>query len=101
MNTELNTAIETAATVEASRLCDSALAALARMQANPFAAPSPKLRARAKRYQLEEFSRTSRKVERVVCDIGRDVFATRDEFLGAVDLYCAAGIAEVERRFRA
>lgn len=93
------TDIETAAVAEATRLCDSAIAALARLQEQPFASPS--LCARAKRYQIDEFSRTSRKTERVVFEIRRDKWASRDELLAAIDLYCAAGVAEVERRFRA
>ena len=88
--------IETAAVAEAARLCEQALAGMARLAS----APSASQRARAKRYQLEEFRPTSAKVQRLVSDACRPgPLATREEFLAAVDLYCAAGVAEIERRF--
>jgi hypothetical protein len=80
-----------AARAEATRLCDRALAAVAKLGA------TPDQRARAKRYQIEEFSRTSARVERVVC--GLVEFSTREDLLTAIAAYCEAGIAEVESRF--
>jgi hypothetical protein len=100
MLTEKAATIEAAAVAEATRLCDHALAVLAR----PLALggmPSAEHRARAKRYQKDEFLCTSRKVERAVYELfTRDEWTSRDELLAALPIYCAAGIAEVERRFR-
>lgn len=96
MRTETRAAVEAAAVTEATRLCEQALAGMSRVATTPTAAQ----RARAKRYQLDEFRPTAAKVQRLVCDACRsEPLATREEFLAAVDLYCAAGVAEVERRF--
>ena len=96
MKTETRNAIETAAVAEAARLCEQAPAGRARLAA----APSAAQRARAKRYQREELQPTSARVQRLVGDACRPgPLATREEFLAALDMYCAAGIAEVERRF--
>ncbi len=92
------TLVTTAAIAEATRLCDQAFSAMRSPQTRP------DVRARAKRYQVEHF-RNQALSNRVVCDLLRGddgiIGGTREEFLAAVDLYCAAGIAEVERRFAA
>lgn len=98
--TEKNAVVAAAAVTEAARLCDTAIAASIRLRGQPFA--SPDLVARAKRYQKDEFSPKSAKVTRVVYDLfGYDGWASREEFLAAVDVYCAAGVCEVGRRFNA
>jgi hypothetical protein len=71
-----------------------------RLATLPFMPSVATMRARAKRYQLDEFARTSSKVNRAVSDVGQGTWSSREQFLAAIDLYCAAGIAEVERRFR-
>ncbi len=89
------TKIETAAVTEATRLCDQAFAGMAKILTI-----TPSQRARAKRYQLVEFRSTSSRVQRLVSEAVAGEFASREEFLASVDLFCAAGVAEVERRFR-
>lgn len=92
--------IKSAAIAEAARLCDQAIAAVERRGGNPVQT------ARAKRYQLAEFNRTSPRIERVVCDLirpapGEPAASSRDELLAAIELYCASGVEEIERRFGA
>lgn len=89
-----------AAITEATRLCDQAMAALSRLDAWA-------KKDRARRYQIDEFRTASARVERVVFDLLRvcpdgpaDV-ATRGALLDAIDTYCNAGLAEIERRFSA
>jgi hypothetical protein len=100
MTNEQITKVTDAAKIEATRLCEQAL------KPHPHVKETPVYRARARRYQIEEFSRTSAKIERVVCDLLRDestgdvAVSSRAELLAAIDAYCDAGIAEVERRFR-
>lgn len=104
MNAETAAKILAAAAAEATRRCDVVLAACERLSA------TAAQRARAKRDVLAEFTAADRqgpraKMERAVLDLFRNadgdvtVFATRDDLLAAVDLYCAAGKAEAERRF--
>ncbi len=98
---EVASKIEAAAVAEATRLCDNAFAGIAR-HIGAGRQMSPDQRARAKRYQIEEFRPTYAKALRLCSDAHPSwLFESREEWLGAVDLYCAAGIAEVERRFRA
>jgi hypothetical protein len=107
MTNEQITKVTDTAKIEAARLCDQALAPRPRSSG-----PSPSewtsaQWARVQRYQLERFERASQRIERVVCDLLRDeetgdvAVSTREELLTAIDVYCAAGIAEVARRFRA
>ncbi len=96
--------VEAAAKTEATRLCDAALATPRRFPLpDGWPVATSEHSARAKRYQLDVF-RNLKLADRVVCDLLRgedgDVAVdSREEFLAARDLYCAAGIAEVERRF--
>lgn len=82
----------------AASLCGKAIAAILDLGA------TPAQRARGERYQVEEFQ--NRKMsERILCDLllhPADEVAlidTREELLAAIDVYAAAGIAEVRRLF--
>jgi hypothetical protein len=100
MLTEKTATIEAAAVAEATRLCDHVLAVLAKPCPVTGEPHSEARRVRTKRYQLDEFRPTFAKVERVVYSLFTgDEWASREELLAACDLYCAAGRAEVERRF--
>ncbi len=96
-STEKAPKIIAAAQAEAARLCDRAHAAHAKYNAT-----SAQI-ARGKRYQIEEFRIMGRPRERlsmVMYDMfGPDAWSSREELLAAIDCYCDAGIAEVERRF--
>ncbi len=93
--------IQPAAVAEAARLCAMALAGHARLSADTYLAPSLAPRdvrlAKAKRYQLNEFRPDFKRIQRIVLDTYR--FETREDFLAAVDFFCAVGRAEVERLF--
>jgi hypothetical protein len=87
-------AVTAAAVAHATTLCDQALAACTKHGA------SAAMLKRAQRYQVDEFERSRRSVERRVLDLAPEGgWSTRAEFLDAVAAYSAAGIAEVERRF--
>lgn len=98
--------VESAAVTEATRLCDQAFAGLAKLSADPAVAthlpPLPSLLAKAKRYQLHEFRPDFARIRRMVSDLVQpcDNGLSREEYESAINLFCAAGIAEVERRFR-
>lgn len=92
--------IITVAQAEATRLCDQALAAMTRLRA------TTQQRARAERYQSNEFSRTSARTTRLLCNLmrpapGQPCTCSHEELLEAIGIYCDAGVAEVRRRFDA
>lgn len=99
--TSIDAILTTAARAHAARLCKQAMAPI------PGIIPTPTQRARAERYQVEEFTMHKAQNERIVADLllhpaeGEPLVDTREAFLAAVDTYRAAGLAEVRRLFAA
>lgn len=95
--TDKTPVIVAAARAAAALLCDKSIDNVARFGG------SAELRARARRYQMAEFreaGKVSSRTERVVLELfDRDAWASREELLEAIEVYCDAGISEVERRF--
>ena len=89
--------IVAAARAAAAALCTKSLENVARFGG------SAELRARARRYQKAEFrecGKVSARTTRIVFELfDRDAWASREELLEAIEVYCDAGISEVERRF--
>lgn len=108
MKTTTIAALQTAALLRASQLCDAALATLAAgrktfVKGKPAMVPFGKeKRAQLKALQLSAFERPDHHLDVASHYAAEGVTdaATEDAFLvAAFDVYAAAGKAEVERRF--
>ncbi len=99
MSTTNATKITDAAIIEATRLCDIALAALVTYGSSPARLES------TRRAQVAVF-RNAKMSERIVCDLLRQVddsigVGSREELLAFVSLYQETGVSEVCCRFAA